>query len=474
MNRNDSNLQVMQTVRTLMDLAAVDSLYSDRYLQHAETLLARVLSRPRHAALRRDFESVARLTKDLRAAAEQQDWPSVRSLAAQAAEIRGRVAAAEQLRSIGDAVYGPRLQQSTPTSLGLSGVLAGCESDLVRVRNATLEQLRTLARQDPDWRGLYDQRITHFERLRILAEESPGAMASGMELRAQILQAVEKAEFTQVQKLVEGMLSQGVTRAGRLRPPRPVDDLVRELGTAFPINNRTVLEELGLKEERLPVASGLNEYLSCCCADRATLPESPLSECHRKPETCTCGHACPPDVHASLRNNLDLLVLHPFITSGGSRYLPWFGEETLVVETFPETEPDARTGLLAALGLSKRRALPRIVIEDALRSCSERVCAELGLDPDRFLTACIPYDAYLRLAPKYGWGRQECWTHFDGYQVTRELRLHALVGGDVRYGGPDDLCGVSRDYDAERITTRFAIVRRQRLTARESLKEGNA
>lgn len=470
MNREDSSLQVMQAVRTLVDLGAVDSLYSDRYLRRAETLLAKGLSRTQYAALRQDYESVPRLTKDLREAAERQDWPRVQTLAAQASEVRARVLTAEQLLRIGDAVYGPRLQQSTPTSLGLSGVLAGREAELVGARNAALEQLRTLTGQDPDWRRFYDQRIAHFERLRVVAEENPGAMANGAELRAQILRAVEKGDFPRVQKLVENMLSQGVTRAGRLRAPRPADNLVRELGNAFPANNRTVLQELGLNDQKLPATSGLNEYLSCCCGDRATLPESPLSECHRKPETCTCGHACPPDVRASLRDNLDLLILHPFVTSGGTRYLPWFGEEMLLVETFPETEPDARTGLLDILRLSKRCALPRIAIEDALRSHGERVCVELGLNAEQFVVVCIPYDAYLRLAPHYGWGRQERWTHFDGYQVTRELRLQALVGGDVRFGGPDDLCGVSRDYDSDRITARFAIVRRQRFNIRDSFK----
>lgn len=471
MNRADSNLQVMQIVRALVDLGAVDALFSDRYLERAETLLAKVLSRPQYAALRQDHESVLLLTNNLRAATERQDWPRVRSLAAQASEARARVMTGEPLLNIGDAVYGPRPQQLTPTTLGLSGVLAGGEADLVRVRNTTLEQLRALARQDPDWRRFYDQRITHFERLQVFAEENPGATANRTELRAKILQAVEERDFAQVQKLVENMLSQSVTGSGRLRAPRPADDLIRQLGNAFPVSNQSVLQELGLKEERLPAISGLNEYLSCCCADRATLPESPLSECHRKPETCTCGHACPPEVGSSLRDNLDLLILHPFVTSGGTRYLPWFGAETLLVETFPESEPDARTALLEMLRLPKRCALTRLCIEDALHSHGARVCAELGLDGDRFVAVCIPYDAYLRLAPSYGWGRQERWTHFDGYQVTAGLRLHALVGGDVRYGGPEDLCGVARDYDADRITARFAIVRRQRFNVRSSPEE---
>ncbi len=49
--------------------------------------------------------------------------------------------------------------------------------------------------------------------------------------------------------------------------------------------------------------------------------------------------------------------------------------------------------------------------------------------------------------------------------ASPELHLRALVGGDARYGGPEDLGSVARDYETERLVARFAVVRRQRLTA---------
>jgi hypothetical protein len=59
--------------------------------------------------------------------------------------------------------------------------------------------------------------------------------------------------------------------------------------------------------------------------------------------------------------------------------------------------------------------------------------------------------------------RQQLWTHFDGYQLSRDLHLRALVGGDAHYGGPEDLCSVARDYETEHLMARFAAVDRQRL-----------
>lgn len=83
----------------------------------------------------------------------------------------------------------------------------------------------------------------------------------------------------------------------------------------------------------------------------------------------------------------------------------------------------------------------------------------------------IPFDAYLRLAPKYGWGRAERWTHFDGYQVTRKLQLWALVGGNARFGGAEDLSSLNRDYESDHLTARFAVVRRERFLIRDARQD---
>ncbi len=122
--------------------------------------------------------------------------------------------------------------------------------------------------------------------------------------------------------------------------------------------------------------------------------------------------------------------------------------------------------LLQELSLPRRSGLPRLAIEDALLRHGPSLCDELGLEPLEYRLVCIPFDVYTRIAEDCGWGGQELWTHFDGYQVTRELHLRALVGGDARFGGADDLCGVGRNYDSSHITARFALVRRDRFLAR--------
>ena len=52
------------------------------------------------------------------------------------------------------------------------------------------------------------------------------------------------------------------------------------------------------------------------------------------------------------------------------------------------------------------------------------------------------------------------------YQLLRSGKLRALVGGDIRYGGRHDLVSLGRDYEEDKIITRFAVVRRARMVAR--------
>jgi hypothetical protein len=157
-----------------------------------------------------------------------------------------------------------------------------------------------------------------------------------------------------------------------------------------------------------------------------------------------------------------------FINSGGARYLPRISAETALVEDFAETEAaDAPSKLLEALRLPRRRALARSEIENALMHFGAQILAEqLNLDASEYRLVCIPYDLYLRLGRDRNWGQWHHWTHFDGYQVVRGNRLSALVGGDGRFGGVNDLVSISRTDARDSVYARFAVVRRARMVAR--------
>jgi len=176
----------------------------------------------------------------------------------------------------------------------------------------------------------------------------------------------------------------------------------------------------------------------------------------------------PSELLGPLKDLVGQFLLNPFINSGGARYIPPFSTETVLVEDFPETQEVPATGdLLSALGLGRRRALARREIEAALLEHGAAILQErLLLDPVEFRLVCIPLDLYIGLGRDRGWGQQQQWTHFDGFQVLKRGPVRALVGGDVRYGGLSDLVSIQVDDQRDKVVVRFAVIRRARQVAR--------
>jgi hypothetical protein len=462
----------LATLRALVQLHSVDLLYADRYLHRAGVLLPQVCSREQYEELYRDQHELPDLRARLRRATEQADWTAVRTLAHAAAAASDRLARHAQTLSVAAAVYGTRQLHADPIALALSGVVAHPTSALLRGREMVLDQLLWLHDHDPEWRAFYAGRRSHFERLQLHQVGTAHPSLSDTHLRNRILAAIDRGDFNQVERLTQALATEHNGTSAHLCAPPVADGRIRALAAPIPHQAVDRAARMGCAVAELPALRSLNEYM---CAESADVPPQPGS--HSGISASAEKDDCSPtarDLGATLRENLDLLLGHPFISSGGMRYLPWFGPETVLVETFPETEPDAETPLLHTLGLNRRRGVPRLTVENALLTYGSRVVADLALDPQEFTLACIPFDVYLRLAPGHGWGRREMWTHFDGYEVTRDLHLWGLVGGHASYGGADDLSIVARDYESERVTLRLAVVRRERFLVRQAPAAGSA
>ncbi|MCZ7618929.1 MAG: hypothetical protein M5U32_11705 [Myxococcota bacterium] len=457
----------MEVAEKLVGLSRADWKYADLYARAAEGAMASLCTREQFQGLLGQRTRVKQLILELQRAIRRGDWTESEELAEQGRELRTRIERDHRLLSLGEVIYGRRSLDPHATALALAGVVAQPARVLEREITRLSSDLRTLAGMDSLQSGFYERRAAEFDRMIVDLPEDPPARVDPTEQREAALDAADGGDFGAVLRVARNAARSGRDRTGRIRAPRPSSAWVARLVEPIPADAVERARWLGLEPAALEPNEAFNAYSSCSCADRAVLPAFPLSEERRELEACTCGHACPPNVGKSLKNSLDALMVHPFLTSGGTRYLPWFGAEAVLVESFPEGEPDARTPLLESLSLPRRRGLTRLALEDALLSKGPVLCEDLGLDPTAYRLTCVPFDVYERLANRYGWGMQELWTHFDGYQLTRELELQALVGGDVRYGGADDLCGVGRGYDSDHITARFAIVRRDRFEARE-------
>jgi hypothetical protein len=453
----------LAAVRALVSLSRADLSWADQYLHWAEQLLDGVCSRDQYAALCRDRESLRRLTRELRVATEHGDWTQVRYLAQRAATVHERTNDAAAVFEVAETLYAPRTLLMNANALALNGVLVAPSptTDARRERDAVVDELRLLAAADHERVGFYRWRLAHFEGLSLASPAEDQTKLENDDVQTRILTAAQQGDFKTVLGLLDSVsvTPSGTHFVGSLAL-EPSPSRVERLVAPFPAAALERARGLGLSLERIPQEESLNRYLT---DGRAQWPSGELPGSESGADRSQGAI-----VSANLRENLDLLLTHAFVTSAGSRYLPWFGSEILLVETFPETDANAPTQLLARLGLTHRCGLPRPVVEDALRTHTISLCSELGLDPLECRLTCIPFDAYLRLAPRYGWGRQELWTHFDGYRVTDQLHLQPLVGGDVRYGGSGDLCSIDHGFASERLIMRLAIVRRERFLVRET------
>ncbi|MDP6979335.1 MAG: hypothetical protein QF570_12155 [Myxococcota bacterium] len=450
----------------LVGLSEADWKYADLYLRDAEAAMSTLCTRSQFRGLQDRRTRVERLSADLQRAIRLGDWGKAASLADEGSRLRGSVGRDRHVLALAEKIYGRRSFHATPTVFGFSGTVSQPARVLKREISRIVRDLRSLATVRDSQRGFYQTRADQLDRLIVDLPEESTQRPDPSEFRERALIAAGRADFSEVLRIARTAAEREAEPLGRTRAPRPNSRWIERLADPLPAEAIARASKLGFEPAAVEGINPFNVYLSCRCVDRAVLWPPSRTGQRWMAKTGTCGHTCPPEIGMELKSTFDTLMGHPALTSAGTRYLPWFGTEFVLVEAFPEDEPDTKSPLLDALSLPHRQGLARFTIEDALLSKGAAVCEDLGLDPIEYRITCIPFDIYNRLATRHGWGTERLWTHFDGYHVTRELKLLALVGGDVRHGGPDDLCAVGRAYDSRHITARFAIVRRDRFEAR--------
>jgi hypothetical protein len=454
---------VSGVVRSLIKVGDLDTAYRGEYLRLARERLSGSLSPGDYDRLKQAEGRMEEVMLRAQRAADLGDWRQVEELASQAEEIRDALARHEELLRAGDSVYNAEpVRLSTPAA-ALNGLTSHPVSGLDRLRSGVVDELRRLEEIDAGQRLFYVERRRHFERLRIAQQQEEGGEAwrDTNDAREALQAAIKARDWRRTERLAHALASQaarGRVALGCVDPARLV-----ELGEPFAQPVLDAASTLGLRQVGLPDTGALRAYLIRALAlspAEAAAARAPGNGGDPTPRLRSLGR-----VDGRLAENLDLLAGQPFVNSAGLRYLPPFAAETILVEPFDEGDPCDSSPLLGLLHLSPRRGRTRAEIERALFARAGEALHALGLDPMRFSLICIPFDAYLRLAPGFGWGRASLWTHFDGYQLTGGDRMRALVGGDARYGGAADVCSVGRGYSDPHITIRFAVVRRLRLLA---------
>ena len=456
----------------LVDAGNIDTIYRDVYLHRARALLAPVLSPEDFRSLEQQRAALAELPATIGRELERAHWSAVKELSQRTQALKDAMDDKGGLLQIARDVYDVRDVRLDPFSPGLEPFTRVPAGDLAALRNRAVELLETLQRADDAWTDFYTARRDAF---RARAERASGALEADAPASAawDALEAARESlragDMTQLAALADVLAaagtparstsSQAANVASTLVESQPGQELPP---VAYSSETLTRARRLGLAPRHLEPwveLTSLRRYAW-----------TPLSDEHGA--SAAAQVPLPSGYPEGLRDGLEMFMIHPFVNSGGARYLPSLVAEDVLIEDFPDpvdghTPPASE--LLTSLGLPGRHGLPRIAIEQALLMHGARILEEeLGLDPRVFRLVCIPSDVHARLGEAEGWGRQPYWTHFDGYlirTVAGQVRLQALAGGDVRYGGLYELLGVGRDYDSDRLLARFAVVQRARMVA---------
>jgi hypothetical protein len=458
-------------ITALIDVGNIDTVYRDVYLDRARTLLAPVLSLEEFHRLEQQGAALAELPVAIGRALEKADWSLVKELSQRVLALKHAIDDKVALLQTARSVYDVRDVRLDPFSPGLEPFTRIPKRELATLRARVLELLGTLGRADGALNDFYAARRRAFQARPQTASELDidAATSSPTDTLEAARQALKAGDMKRLAALADVLTAEGTPggpssshSANVGFAPAEVEPGQELQPVAFSGETLARARDLGLASRhvkpRLELAS-LRRYAWTPLSDEqvsSAAPQLPL----------------PSGSPEGLRDGLAMFTIHPLVNSGGARYLPSLVAEDVLVEDFPDP-PNGQTAptseLLKSLRLPVRRGLPRITIERALLGHGARIVEdELGLDPRLFRLVCIPPDVYLRLGETEGWGRQPFWTHFDGYlirMVAGQVRLQALAGGDVRYGGLYELLAVGRDYDSDRLLARFAVVQRARMVA---------
>ena len=455
----------------LIEAGSIDTVYRDVYLDRARSVLTPVLSLEEFHRLEQERAALAELPLTIDRALNNANWSLVKELSERAQTLKHAIEDKGGLLQTARSIYDVRDVHLDPFSPGLEPFTRIPKRELATLRTRMLQLLTTLQQADVLSKDFYAGRRRAFQaQPQTTGEQEPDAARSspGDALEA-ARQALKTGDMKQLAALADVLTVAG-TPGGSSSP-----HAARVTSAPAEAEPSQALQPVAYSSETLARAPHLG------LAPRHVEPRIELASLHRyawTPMSDERGRSAPaqvplpPGAPEGLGDGVAMFAIHPMVNSGGARYLPSLVAEDVLVEDFPDPADDqtpAASELVKSLGLPRRRGLPRLAIEQALLMHSARILEkELGLDPRVFRLVCIPPDVYVRLGEAEGWGRQPFWTHFDGYlikTVMGQVRLQALAGGDVRYGGLYELLEVGRDYDSDRLLARFAVVQRARMVA---------
>ena len=451
----------------LVEMAKLDTLFRDVYLQRARTLLAPMFSRGSYLRLKENTAQLPWLEQQLRACVERGDWKRCTDLTTRLRDVRTAIEGQAQFAKVAETIYERAADVSIDVfSSGLNALVGVPTENVLGLRADALNLLLKLERTDVAKKDFYARRISDFKQLAIVtdvSEKTKDEPVDAAQLQQAAISALDAGDLSKLDQILATFSRQpAIEKKPNETAPAAaaVTDLGDDLLYTFTEQTLAAARELGLTTARTQSRRQFAYLLP-----HGWQPSFRKDEIKKWSKEKISRLTFPAETADGAREAIDFYLLNPFITSCGTRYRVCLVAEDLLLEDFPEpdTHEEVPSKLLDKLKLNTRWALSRTEIEEALLEHGHEILAELQLDPEPFRLCLIPADLYTHLGPQRGWGQKEMWTHFDGYRVLEGGKLQALAGGDKRFGGSHDVVSFGPDYASGKVMARFALVQRKRM-----------
>lgn len=464
MFKEKKDLDKISLIEDIIAVADVDTVFRDIYIEHAKDLLSDTFSPEKYQDIIREKNMLSRLPNSINEAMEKNDWGTVKELSIRIKDLHRWTESNQYLFDIGRKVYSSDFIYINPFSPGLYHEAGISIDDLPGIRKDIIEKLDDIIQADQSMKDFYIARKNYFSSIPVgnAEDEFEGDETDLTELAKQ---ALEHGDINRLEKLSEQILEMNKHDSFSLGKSTSSDSIVDSQGgeRLFEFSGGILkeAEKLGLKLFRVE-SSPKNASL---CRHAFTREfKTDITAAWKK--ILEADPLFKDGVSEALKTRTEIISKHLFINSVGTRHFPDFVTEDILVEDFPERQSgdDGDSEVIKLLGFEKRRGLSRLDIEHSLFVNGYKIIKdELGLDPAIFKLICIPSDIYLRLGETLDWGKNEIWTHFDGYGVFQHHRFNAMAGGDKRFGGIYDLVTIGREYESDHVIARFAVAQRKRM-----------
>ena len=467
-NKDSENLDI---IHKLIDVGKADTVYRDLYLERARKMLSTALDYEGFHDLIKQKDRMTKLPNKINLAIDKGDWMTVKELSQQMDDLKKWTEEKQDLFDLGLEVYDVSNVSVNPFTHGFEHIPGIPSRDLQSLRDYLLEDLKELSKEDKPYSRFYMERRSVFESLSFYNPKEEGSALADLSdeaLQENAQRALASGNMELLEEVSGEILKRKAADNNKRNRDIPEDEIPSKTNDRlFQFNDKNISKarRLGMIPAHVDRSDKYaNLYLYASHHIFGAHPGDLWEKF--KQDNPAYGE----DVPDLLKKRVELNAIHTFINSGGTHHFPDFVAEDILVEDFQEGGNDsgsADSELISILGLEKRSGLSRKIIERALyKQGTEIVREELDLDPEIFRLVCIPSDLYLLLGESFEWGLQETWTHFDGYEILPKGKLHALAGGDARFGGVYDLVSIGLEYESERVITRFAVVQRKRMQDR--------